>query len=223
MKANPLAPVRAPWALPALVVLHVAIIIASNYLVQLPVDLFGFHSTWGAFSFPFIFLATDLTVRLLGKHPARRVIARAMLPALVASYVVGVLFHEGHFNGLAALAGFNTFVFRIALASFAAYALGQLLDVQVFDRIRRRSLIWWLAPAGSAVFGQALDTATFFSVAFWHSTDPFMAANWGEIGAVDYAIKLTASLVFFVPAYGALLKFIVRLLATRNAPLVPVQ
>lgn len=219
MTLKPLAPVRAPWALPALVTLHVAIIIASNYLVQLPVDLLGFHSTWGAFSFPFIFLATDLTVRLLGKHPARRVIARAMLPALVASYVVGVLFHEGRFNGVAALGGFNSFVFRIALASFAAYALGQLLDVQVFDRIRRSSPVWWLAPAGSAVFGQALDTLTFFSVAFWHSTDPFMAANWVEIGAVDYAIKLTASLVFFVPAYGALLKFIVRLLQARAAPL----
>jgi uncharacterized integral membrane protein (TIGR00697 family) len=223
MTPLPQVPVRSPVALPALVLLHVAIIMASNYLVQLPVDLFGFHSTWGAFSFPFIFLATDLTVRLLGKHPARRVIARAMLPALAASYVVGVLFHDGRFNGFMALAGFNSFIFRIALASFAAYALGQLLDVQVFDRIRRSSPIWWLAPAGSAVFGQALDTATFFSVAFWHSTDAFMAAHWVEIGMVDYAIKLGASLLFFVPAYGALLKVIMRLLGPRGAALVPAR
>jgi hypothetical protein len=74
---------------------HILIIIASNYLVQLPITLFGWHTTWGAFSFPFIFLATDLTVRLIGKRSARVVIARVMLPALVASYVVSVLFHEG--------------------------------------------------------------------------------------------------------------------------------
>ena len=69
-------PSRVPFYLSLLVAFHIAIVIASNYLVQLPITLFGFHSTWGAFSFPFIFLATDLTVRLLGKLPARRVIAR---------------------------------------------------------------------------------------------------------------------------------------------------
>ncbi|MCK9515326.1 MAG: 7-cyano-7-deazaguanine/7-aminomethyl-7-deazaguanine transporter [Ottowia sp.] len=194
----------------ALSALHIAIIIASNYLVQLPVDIFGLHSTWGAFSFPLIFLATDLTVRLLGKQVARRIIAHVMLPALVASYVVGALFQEGRFAGWGSLLQFNSFVFRIALASFAAYALGQLLDVQVFDRIRQRARRWWLAPAGSAVLGEALDTAVFFSVAFWHSSNPFMAANWMEIGAVDYAIKLGASLVFFVPAYGMLLSALMR-------------
>ena len=203
----------------ALAALHVAIIIASNYLVQLPVDLFGFHSTWGAFSFPLIFLATDLTVRLLGKGAARRIIAHVMLPALLASYVVGALFQNGHFGGWASLTGFNSFVFRIALASFAAYALGQLLDVQVFDRIRRRSSRWWLAPTGSAILGEALDTAVFFSVAFWHSTDPFMAANWVEIGLVDYTIKLGASLIFFVPAYGVLLAGLMRWLRRDGEPL----
>ncbi|WP_313313684.1 7-cyano-7-deazaguanine/7-aminomethyl-7-deazaguanine transporter [Pulveribacter sp.] len=193
-----------------LVALHIAIVIASNYLVQLPVMLLGFHSTWGAFSFPFIFLATDLTVRLIGKAPARRVIARAMLPALAASYVVGVLFHDGRFNGWGALQDFNTFVFRIAFASFAAYVLGQLLDIQVFDRIRQKSRAWWLAPAAASVVGQALDTAAFFSIAFWRSTDPFMAAHWVEIAAVDYAIKLAVSLLLFVPAYGVVLAAIVR-------------
>src|SRR5690606_17765494 len=107
---------RAPFYLALLVAFHVLIIIASNYLVQLPIDLFGFHSTWGAFSFPFIFLATDLTVRLIGKAEARSVIARAMVPALIASYIVSVLFHEGRFNGMDALGDFNSFVFRIAFA-----------------------------------------------------------------------------------------------------------
>ena len=201
---------RVPLYLFILVALHIAIVIASNYLVQLPIRLFGFHSTWGAFSFPFIFLATDLTVRLIGKQSARRVIGRAMVPALVASYIVGVLFHDGGFNGWVALGEFNTFIFRIAFASFAAYVLGQLLDIQVFDRIRQKSAVWWLAPAASAVVGQWFDTAAFFSIAFWYSSDAFMAANWVEIAWVDYAIKLGVSLAFFVPAYGVLLAAIQR-------------
>ena len=211
---------RVPFYLSVLVAFHIALVIASNYLVQLPITLLGFHSTWGAFSFPFIFLATDLTVRLIGKQPARRVITRAMLPALAVSYVVGVLFREGHFNGWGALGDFNTFVFRIAFASFAAYVFGQLLDIQVFDRIRQRSNAWWLAPAAASVFGQALDTAAFFSIAFWHSPDAFMAAHWVEIAAVDYVIKHSVSLLLFVPAYGVMLAAIVRAMRTPPAPAV---
>ena len=207
-------PSRVPLFLSLLVALHIAIVIASNYLVQLPITLLGFHSTWGAFSFPFIFLATDLTVRLIGKTAARRVITRAMLPALLASYVVGVLFHEGRFNGWGALAEFNTFVFRIAFASFAAYVLGQLLDIQVFDRMRQASRAWWLAPAAASVVGQALDTAAFFSIAFWRSSDAFMAANWPEIALVDYGVKIVVSALFFLPLYGVLLKYLVRRLTT---------
>ena len=195
--------------LSVLIAFHIAIIIASNYLVQLPISLLGWHTTWGAFSFPFIFLATDLTVRLIGKQAARVVIARVMLPALLASYVVSVLFHNGVFGGFSALAEFNGFVFRIALASFCAYVLGQLLDVQVFDRFRRNSG-WWVAPAVSSVVAQALDTAAFFAIAFWRSSDPFMAANWVEIAVVDYVIKLAVSLLLFVPLYGMLLSAIVR-------------
>lgn len=208
---------RVPFYLGLLVTFHILIIIASNYLVQIPIDLFGFHSTWGAFSFPFIFLATDLTVRLIGKAEARRVITRAMIPALIASYIVSVLFHEGQFNGFAALGDFNTFVFRIAFASFAAYVLGQLLDVQVFDRMRRNYVQWWVAPAAASVVGQALDTLAFFSIAFWRSTNPFMAANWPEIAWVDYVIKLSVSLLFFVPMYGVALNTIVRAMKRREA------
>ncbi|NYT85623.1 7-cyano-7-deazaguanine/7-aminomethyl-7-deazaguanine transporter [Pollutimonas harenae] len=206
----------ASFYLALLVAFHIFIIIASNYLVQLPIDLFGFHSTWGAFSFPFIFLATDLTVRLIGKNEARRVITRAMVPALIASYIVSVLFHEGRFNGLGELGEFNSFVFRIAFASFAAYALGQLLDIQVFDRMRRNYVQWWIAPAAASVFGQALDTAAFFSIAFWRSTNPFMAAHWGEIAVVDYVIKLTVSLLLFVPMYGVALNAITRAIKRRD-------
>lgn len=208
---------RVPFYLGLLVTFHILVIIASNYLVQIPIDLFGFHSTWGAFSFPFIFLATDLTVRLIGKAEARRVITRAMIPALIASYIISVLFHEGRFNGFEALGEFNTFVFRIAFASFAAYVLGQLLDVQVFDRMRRNYVQWWVAPAAASVVGQALDTLAFFSIAFWRSTNPFMAANWPEIAWVDYVIKLSVSLLLFVPMYGVALNAIVRAMKRRDA------
>lgn len=205
-----------PAILAGLIAFHILIIIASNYLVQKPMSLFGWQTTWGAFSFPFIFLATDLSVRLLGKAAARQVIARVMLPALVASYAVSVLFRDGAFAGFAALGEFNLFVFRIALASFLAYVLGQLLDVQVFDRLRGLRH-WWVAPAASTVLGNLLDTYAFFSIAFWHSPDAFMAANWVEIVTVDYAVKLAISLALFVPLYGMLLNAIVRLLPARPA------
>lgn len=191
-----------------MVAFHIAIIAASNYLVQLPFMLFGLHTTWGAFSFPFIFLATDLTVRLFGKGPARSIILRVMLPALVVSYVVSVVFPRGNYAGFAALGEWDTFVARIALASFLAYAVGQLLDVQVFNRLRR--LVWWVAPVCSTVIGNLADTLAFFSTAFYQSPDAFMAANWLEIALVDYAIKLGISLLFFLPLYGVLLAWLTR-------------
>lgn len=209
---------RTRAALAALIGFHVFIIIASNYLVQFPMQLFGWQTTWGALSFPFIFLATDLTVRLLGKQPARRVIAWVMLPALLASYLVSTLFHEGNFNGWAALASLNLFVLRISLASFAAYAVGQLVDIQVFDRLRRLPQ-WWIAPSVSTIFGNLLDTLVFFSVAFWHSSNPFMAEHWVEIAWVDYVIKLVISLMLFIPLYGILLNALLRLSGhQRRAP-----
>ncbi|MCW4151918.1 7-cyano-7-deazaguanine/7-aminomethyl-7-deazaguanine transporter [Halomonas sp. 18H] len=187
-----------------LVSLHILVIAASNYLVQLPFSLFGWHTTWGAFSFPFIFLTTDLTVRLFGKEQARAIVLRVMFPALVISYVVSVMFPKGGFAGLGALSEWNLFVGRIALASFMAYVVGQLLDITVFDRLRRLRA-WWVAPAMSTLLGNFADTFAFFSIAFHHSPDPFMAANWPEIAWVDYVIKLGISLVFFLPLYGVLL------------------
>ena len=209
------SPARLRQALAWLISFHVLIIIASNYLVQLPFTLFGFHTTWGAFSFPFIFLASDLTVRLLGKQTARRVIARVMLPALLVSYVVSVLFQQGAFRGLDALGEFNSFVLRISLASFMAYVCGQLLDIQVFDRLRRLKH-WWVAPSASMILGNLLDTFVFFSVAFWRSSDEFMAANWVEIASVDYATKVVVCIMLFVPLYGIVLNAILRLLAGRQ-------
>ena len=192
-------------ALTLLVGFHIIIVCASNYLVQLPFTLFGWHSTWGAFSFPFVYLATDLTVRIFGQKNARRIIFKAMLPALVVSYVIGVLFHQGIFQGMDSLANYNSFVLRIAAASFAAYLFGQLLDIKVFANLRLTKS-WWIAPTASTLLGNLLDTLIFFSLAFYASTDEFMAANWPEIAMVDYGFKLLVSLCLFLPAYGVLLK-----------------
>lgn len=194
-------------ALTYLVAFHLLIIATSNYLVQLPFTLLGFNTTWGAFSFPFIFLASDLTVRIFGANAARRIILRAMIPALVLSYVLSVLFYEGAFQGFAQLAEFNLFVGRIALASFVAYVFGQFLDVRVFNRLRRKQR-WWIAPATSTVLGNALDTLLFFSIAFYQSTDAFMAEHWVEIALVDFSFKLVISLLLFLPAYGLLLNYL---------------
>lgn len=196
-----------------LVLFHIVIIAASNYLVQFPFQIFGVHTTWGAFSFPFIFLATDLTVRIFGAALARRIIFRVMFPALVLSYVLSVLFSEGRWAGWQGLAEFNAFVGRIALASFAAYALGQFLDIFVFNRLRRLKS-WWVAPTASTVVGNALDTLVFFGVAFYASSDAFMAEHWPGIAFVDYLFKLAICGLFFLPAYGLLLGYLTRKLTT---------
>ncbi len=199
---------------------HILVITASNYLVQmsfpvtLPLHYFGlqdftFLTTWGTLTFPFIFLATDLTVRIFGAKLARKIILAVMLPALVISYVISTLFDQAQYQGLSALAHFNGFVFRIALASFSAYVVGQLLDVTVFNRLRQLK-IWWVAPTCSMVFGSMADTYVFFAVAFYASSDAFMAANWVEIGIVDYCFKLFIGLLLFVPTYGVLLTMIMQ-------------
>ena len=136
----------------------------------------GIETTVGTFTFPFVFVTTDLTVRLYGAHKARKVIFYAMLPALVISYFVGTLFAFGQFQGFAALGTFSIFVFRIAAASFGAYIFGQLADILVFQRLRKLPR-WWPAPAASSIFGNLLDTFAFFSIAFYQCVDPYMGPD----------------------------------------------
>lgn len=212
---SPFTTVQRKKALIWLSLFHLLVITSSNYLVQLPISIFGFHTTWGAFSFPFIFLATDLTVRIFGAPLARRIILTVMIPALLISYGVSALFYMGEWQGFAALTSFNLFVARIAAASFMAYALGQILDVHVFNRLRQ-SRRWWLAPTASTLFGNISDTLAFFFIAFWRSPDPFMAAHWGEIAIVDYCFKVLISIVFFLPMYGMLLNMLLKKLADKS-------
>lgn len=190
---NPFSTVQRKKALVWLSLFHLLVITSSNYLVQLPISIFGFHTTWGAFSFPFIFLATDLTVRIFGAPLARRIIFAVMVPALAISYGISALFYMGEWQGFAALGTFNLFVARIAVASFMAYALGQILDVHVFNRLRQ-SRRWWLAPTASTLFGNISDTVAFFFIAFWRSPDPFMAAHWGKSPSSTTALKCLSAL-----------------------------
>ena len=212
---NPFTTVQRKKALVWLSLFHLLVITSSNYLVQLPISIFGFHTTWGAFSFPFIFLATDLTVRIFGAPLARRIIFAVMIPALIISYGISALFYMGEWQGFAALGTFNLLVARIAAASFMAYALGQILDVHVFNRLRQNRR-WWLAPTASTLFGNVSDTLAFFFIAFWRSPDPFMAAHWGEIATVDYCFKVLISIVFFLPMYGVLLNMLLKKLADKS-------
>ncbi|HLS12169.1 MAG TPA: 7-cyano-7-deazaguanine/7-aminomethyl-7-deazaguanine transporter [Flavobacteriaceae bacterium] len=188
---------------------HILIVAASNYLVQFPISVFGFKATWGAFTFPFIFLATDLTVRLLGAKIGRKVILYAMFPALVVSYLFTNGFRHGTWLGVDQLFSFDLFVARIAIASFAAYVIGQLIDVYVFNRLRQ-SNTWWYAPVASTLLGNLIDTYAFFFIAFYKTSDVYLAENLVEIATVDYFFKVLISGIFFLPLYKILLNSLVK-------------
>jgi len=182
--------------------IHILIIAASNYLVQFPFEIYGFHNTWGALVFPLLYLASDLTIRFYGASAARKIILLSMFPALIISYVMTI---ASTANLAESLNTFNLFAFRIAFASFMAYIIGQIFDIFVFAQIRRASK-WWVAPFCSNSLGSLVDTFIFFSIAFFHSSDAFMAENWVEIAWGDYAFKLLMSIALFLPAYGLFVK-----------------
>ena len=178
-----------------LVALHVIVITVSNGLVNIPVEIFGFKLTWAAFTFPLVVIATDLTVRLLGKQIARSTIAVAYPFAIIGSIAVVLL--EGAPTSVA---------LRIGFASATAYAIGTMLDVYVFQHIREKwSNNWWLAPAVSTVAANIIDTYTFFFTAFSGSANEYMAANWMEIAGSQTILKIFVGLIIFLPAYGVLL------------------
>ena len=178
-----------------LVILHVGVIVVSNALVGIPVEIFGIKLTWAAFTFPLVVIATDLTVRLLGKQIARSTIAVAYPFAIIGSIAVVLL--EGAPTSVA---------LRIGFASATAYAIGTLLDVYVFQHIREKwSNNWWLAPAVSTVAANIIDTYSFFYVAFSGSANEYMAANWMEIAGSQLVLKIFVGLLVFLPAYGLLL------------------
>lgn len=199
---------RQYWQIMGIIaLLHILIIAASNYLVQFPFELLGFNTTWGAYTYPLIFLVTDLTVRLFGAPLARRIVFCVMFPGLLISYLLTVLFDDGAFAGWDSLFTPNIIALRVVLASFSAYLVGQLMDIFIFRRLMQLPQ-WWIAPAASAIFGTLVDTVVFFSIAFAGSTDAFMASHWPEIATVDYIYKLLISLVLLLSLYGMLLSWL---------------
>lgn len=186
-----------------LLVAHVFILCLSNVLVQYPFDVAGFKTTWGALSYPLIFILSDLTVRLTEAATARRIIYLAMLPGLAGSYLISnvLTYHT--------LVAGNAMALRIALASFVAYVCGQLSDILLFQRLRQKKP-WWIAPTFSTTWGNVLDTYCFFFIAFFHSSNVFLSQHWLEIASVDLVFKWLISLVSFVPLYGLILAWILR-------------
>jgi queuosine precursor transporter len=181
-----------------------AIVVASNVLVQF---LFGNWLTWGAFTYPFAFLVTDLMNRLHGPGAARRVVVAGFVVGVACSLVGSQV--EGASGPLVSL--------RVALGSGIAFLSAQLVDVAVFDRLRAGR--WWRAPLVSSVAGSALDTALFFTIAFsaqlaWISPQTDVAwANaevpllglgpvvplWISLAVADFAVKLGLAMIALMP------------------------
>lgn len=185
--------------------IHIFFLALSNILVQYPFELLGFHTTWGAFTYPAIFLLTDLTARLSTAKYARKVILQSMLPALGISYFLASYMEIHDTEPLSALFGkLHIMPLRIAVACFVAYVLGQLLDILVFQRYRN-NVSWWVAPALSTTIGNIVDTVLFFAIAFYHCDNAFLSNHWIEIASVDVFFKISISLLAFVPIYGVIL------------------
>lgn len=181
-----------------------AIVVASNILVQF---LFGQWLTWGAFTYPFAFLVTDLMNRLYGPSIARRVVFVGFLTGVACSLIGTQI--VGEFGPLVTL--------RIAIGSGLAFLTAQLLDVAVFDRLRAGT--WWRAPLVSSLIGSSVDTALFFTIAFsaglaflepgndvaWaNEALPLLGAGpvvplWVSLAVADWGVKLALALVALVP------------------------
>lgn len=189
--------------LPAIAAMAV-IVVASNILVQ---HLFGNWLTWGAFTYPLAFLVNDITNRLHGAAAARRVVwvgfATGIICSLVGSQIMG------EFGPLVS--------FRVALGSGVAFLAAQMLDVALFDRLRRSA--WWKAPLISTLLGSSLDTALFFTIAFsaalaWIEPGndvswagevlPLLGAGpaaplWVSLAVADWGVKLAIAVFGLIP------------------------
>ena len=180
------------------------IVLASNILVQHPVQAYGLQDylTYGAFTYPFAFLVTDICNRRFGPVLARRVVYVGFATAVVLSIYFATP--------------------RIAIASGTAFLVAHLIDIGVFDRMRR--LAWWAPPLVSSVIASAIDTAIFFSFAFHCGPvlgdatitqmlgavgipDECIALPWQTLAIADYGVKLSIALIALIP-YGAMLRFV---------------
>ena len=157
------------------------VVLSSNYLVQFPIHYYGLDKvlTYGAFSYPVAFLITDLANRLYGKIIARKIV--------YIGFVVGVSFTLLFSTNFADLISV-----RIAIGSGTAFLVAQLLDVQIFDKLRKRK--WFVAPLTSSFIGSTVDTFLFFSISFYATGIPWFTLSLG-----DLTVKIFVALVMLIP------------------------
>jgi len=157
------------------------VVLASNYLVQFPINYYGLEKilTYGAFSYPVAFLITDLANRSYGKVIARKIV--------YIGFIIGISFTLFFSTNLADLISV-----RIAIGSGTAFLVAQLLDVQIFDQLRKKK--WFVAPLTSSLIGSTIDTFLFFSISFYATGIPWVTLSLG-----DLAIKVLVALLMLIP------------------------
>ncbi len=158
-----------------------AVVLLSNYLVQFPVKYYGMHEvlTYGAFSYPIAFLITDLANRAYGKFIAKKIV--------YIGFIIGIsftIFFSTNFTDIISI--------RIAIGSGTAFIIAQLLDVQIFDKFRKRK--WFIAPLASSLIGSVVDTFLFFSISFYGTGVPWVSLSLG-----DLVVKFIVALVMLIP------------------------
>jgi uncharacterized integral membrane protein (TIGR00697 family) len=157
------------------------IVLSSNYLVQFPIKHYGLEEilTYGAFSYPVAFLITDLANRSYGKIIARKIV--------YIGFVIGISFtllFSTNFTDLISV--------RIAIGSGTAFLVAQLLDVQIFDQLRKKK--WFIAPLTSSFIGSTVDTFLFFSISFYATGVPWFTLSLG-----DLTVKIFVALIMLIP------------------------
>ena len=157
------------------------VVLASNYLVQFPIKYYGLQEilTYGAFSYPIAFLITDLANRSYGKLIARQIV--------YIGFIIGISFTLLFSTNFADLISV-----RIAVGSGTAFLVAQLIDVQIFDKLRKKK--WFVAPLTSSFIGSAVDTFLFFSISFYATGIPWVTLSLG-----DLAVKIFVALVMLIP------------------------
>ena len=157
------------------------IVLSSNYLVQFPINYYGLSEilTYGAFSYPVAFLITDLANRFYGKFVARKIV--------YFGFFIGIIFTLLFSTDFADLISV-----RIAIGSGVAFITAQLLDIQIFDRLRKKK--WFIAPLTSSFISSTVDTFLFFSISFYATGIPWVTLSLG-----DLAVKVMVALIMLIP------------------------
>ena len=157
------------------------VVLSSNYLVQFPIKYYGLEEilTYGAFSYPIAFLITDLANRSYGKLVARKIV--------YIGFAIGISFTLIFSTNFADLISV-----RIAIGSGTAFLVAQLLDVQIFDQLRKRK--WFIAPLTSSLIGSTIDTFLLFSISFYATGIPWVTLSLG-----DLAVKIIVALIMLIP------------------------